>query len=95
MTDAKRKTLKRSTLQDIDGIGEKKAKALLAHFRSLSAIKSADVGELAAVKGISQSDAERIAAHFADGESSGKQEGKLIVRKDGLLLPQRGRTEIV
>ena len=30
MTDAKRKTLKRSTLQDIDGIGEKKAKALLA-----------------------------------------------------------------
>lgn len=66
MTDAKRKTLKRSTLQDIDGIGEKKAKALLAHFRSLSAIKSADVGELAAVKGISQSDAERIAAHFAD-----------------------------
>ena len=66
MTDAKRKTLKRSTLQDIDGIGEKKAKALLAHFRSLSAIKSADVGELAAVKGISQSDAERVASHFAD-----------------------------
>ena len=49
-----------SSLTKIEGIGEKKAKALLKHFKTVSNIKSASVGQLCEVKGISKTDAERI-----------------------------------
>ena len=65
MTNAKRKSVKSSTLEDIDGIGKTKAKRLLAHFRSLSAIKRAGVYELSQVTGISKADAEKIVLHFS------------------------------
>ncbi|MBE6606512.1 MAG: excinuclease ABC subunit UvrC [Ruminococcaceae bacterium] len=65
MESAKRKTLKTSMLEDIPGIGKTKAKRLLAHFRSLSAIKKAGAYELSQVTGISQADAERIVLHFS------------------------------
>ena len=61
---AKRKTLKHSSLTKIPGIGEKKAKLLLAHFGGLRAIKAAEVDELCGVKGISTSDARAIYTYF-------------------------------
>ncbi len=58
MDAAKRKTLTHSTLTKIKGIGDKKAKTLLSALGSLAAVKSASVAELAALKGITQADAQ-------------------------------------
>ena len=59
----KRKGLTRSSLTKIDGIGEKKAKALLLAM-PLSQIRVASAEELAKIKGISKKDAEAIHAYF-------------------------------
>ena len=64
MMGAKNKTLKTSSLEAIDGIGAAKAKALLAHFKSLSAIKNATVDELCEVDGISQNLALNIIKYY-------------------------------
>lgn len=53
-----------SSLLRIDGIGEKKAKALMKHFKTVSAIKEASVEELAQVSGISQSNAQSIYNYY-------------------------------
>lgn len=66
MDSAKRKTLKRSSLENIKGIGSKKAKLVLNHFKTLSALREASVDEIAKVKGISISDAEKIIEHLKD-----------------------------
>ncbi|MBQ2766303.1 MAG: excinuclease ABC subunit UvrC [Clostridia bacterium] len=60
MENAKSKTLKHSTLEEIDGIGTIKAKSLLSHFRSIAAIKKADKTELMRVSGISAANADAI-----------------------------------
>lgn len=60
MDSAKRKTLKKSYLENINGIGEKKAKALLAHFKTLTKVKEATIEELVKVKGISEANAKDI-----------------------------------
>ena len=65
MDTAKRKTLTRSTLTKIKGIGDAKAKALLSAFGGLAGVKSATEEELAAVKGISKTDAANIRAYYA------------------------------
>ena len=64
MERAKSNTIKRSSLEKIKGIGPSKAKALLAHFGGISAIKNASSEELAKVKGINQTDAEEIVKYF-------------------------------
>ena len=64
MDAAKRKTLTHSTLTKIKGIGNAKAKALLAAFGGISGVKNATEAELAAVKGISKADAESIRAYY-------------------------------
>ena len=64
MMQAKRKTLKTSTLEEIPGIGPAKAKALLTGMGSLAAVKKAEVADLCALPGISQTDAERIFTYF-------------------------------
>ncbi len=69
MTSAKRKSVKRSSLTEINGIGDKKARALMAHFKNLHAIKNADRDELLTVKGINASDADRIISHFSSNIS--------------------------
>lgn len=51
-------------LTQIEGIGEKKAKILLKHFKTLKAISSASVEELAEVQGISKTNAEKIYEYF-------------------------------
>lgn len=64
--NAKRSTIKRSSLESIDGIGPVKAKRLLAAFGGLRGVKAADVPSLMTVKGMTQTDALRIYSHFHD-----------------------------
>ena len=67
MDSAKRKTLTKSSLTNIDGIGDAKAKLLLKAFGGIGNIKKASADEIAAVKGIGRKDAEKIREYF-DGE---------------------------
>ena len=55
-------------LTKIDGIGEKKAKALLKHFKTISAIKKADEKALCEVSGISRKNAENIVAYYSQNK---------------------------
>ncbi len=64
MTNAKRKTMKNSTLTGISGIGPSKAKALMKHFGTLTAIKKASEADIAEVAGISKTDAENVYNYF-------------------------------
>ncbi len=57
------KTLTRSSLEKIKGIGPKKARALLSHM-PLAKIKTASREELARIDGISESDADRIYEYY-------------------------------
>ena len=65
MMGAKRKTLKKSSLTEIEGIGPTKAKTLMAHFKTLSALKTADKDELMSVKGINETNALAIIKYFS------------------------------
>lgn len=56
------------SLTKIDGIGEKKAKELLKAFKTIKAIKNASVDELAKVKGVNISLAEKIYNFYNQGE---------------------------
>lgn len=62
---AKTKTLTHSSLERIEGIGPKKAKALLAAM-TLSEIRHATAEELLAVRGIGERDAKSIVEYFKD-----------------------------
>lgn len=72
MTAAKLKTLKTSSLEKIKGIGEKKARAILLKFGTLDAVKKATTQELAEVKGVSASDAQRVYDYFHSSEGDRK-----------------------
>lgn len=54
----------KSELDEINGIGPKRKKALLRHFKSVRGIKEATVEELTSVEGISEKTACLILAHF-------------------------------
>ncbi len=64
MTNAKRKTVRMSSLEQIKGIGPKKAKLISDSFKSFTALKNASLDELYTIKGISKADAEAVFAHF-------------------------------
>ncbi len=64
MQKAKSKKLTRSSLENIKGIGQKKAAVLLAHFKTLTTLKGASRDEIARVKGVSEKDAENIRNYF-------------------------------
>lgn len=68
MEASKRKTMTRSTLTNIKGIGESKAKILLTSFGSITAIKNASYDELVSIKGISKVDAQSIIEYYKKKE---------------------------
>ena len=49
-----------ATLTALPGVGEKTSAALLAHFKTVAAVKAASISDLEEVKGISHAKAERI-----------------------------------
>ena len=59
----KRKSLRKSVLEKIDGIGPAKAKLLLSQM-PLGKIRVASAEELSAIKGISSADADRIVEYY-------------------------------
>lgn len=65
MDKAKRKTLRRSSLEDIPGIGPAKAKKLLLNLGSIQKIGEADVETLRHVGKLSERDARAVADYFA------------------------------
>ena len=65
------KTMTHSSLEKIEGIGPKKARALLAEM-PLGKIKSSSVEELSLVKGISERDAEKIYEYYHKNAKSKK-----------------------
>ena len=71
-TNAKRSTLKHSSLEKISGIGPKKAKTLLLAFGTLFAIKNASKDEIASVRGISASDAYNVYNYYHNNQDKGE-----------------------
>ena len=63
------KNMLKSELENIDGIGKAKAKALLEYFSTPSQIKKASVDELTKVNGISPSLAENIYNYFKEKQN--------------------------
>jgi len=60
------KSMHRSVLDEIPGIGEKRKLALLNHFGSVDAIKSASEDDIAAVPGMNSKAAEEVFTYFAE-----------------------------
>ena len=63
-----------STLTSIPGIGEARAKALLKHFKTVTAISEADLAELEGAPGMTKPAARRVWEHFHP-EAAGLEEG--------------------
>ena len=61
------KTLTKSELDDIQGIGEKRKKALLNHFKDIEAIKKATFEELLEVEGMNKASSESVYNYFRKG----------------------------
>lgn len=57
-----------SSLTKIDGIGEKKAKAVLKHFKTINAVKNASVQELMEVSGVSEKNANDIFNYYQNNK---------------------------
>ncbi len=70
MTDAKRKTMKTSSLEKIKGIGPSKAKKLLAAFGTLSKLKEATAEEIRETAKVSEADAKAIYGYFHKVENN-------------------------
>ena len=61
-----------STLQEVSGVGPATAKALMAHFKTVSAVREASEAELAEAKGVSKTAARAVRAYFHAQESGEK-----------------------
>ena len=68
MQNAKRKSIKKSILETIPGIGPEKAKILLKTFGSVTGVKKATLDELKSTKGISSTNAVAIKKFYEDKE---------------------------
>ncbi|MEG2930426.1 MAG: excinuclease ABC subunit UvrC [Ruthenibacterium sp.] len=53
-----------STLQEVSGVGPATAKALMTHFKTVTAVREAGETELAAAKGVSAAAAKAVYRHF-------------------------------
>ena len=70
MSGSKRRTLRHSSLEAIPGIGPAKAKVLMTHFGTLSALSYAEEDSIASVPGINRRDAAAVREYF-DEKNSG------------------------
>jgi excinuclease ABC subunit C len=61
------RAITQSELDEIDGIGAARKRALLHHFGSARGVKQAGLADLAAVPGINRETARRVYAHFHPG----------------------------
>lgn len=61
------KSLTKSELDDIQGIGEKRKKALLNHFKDIEDIKKATIEELLEVEGMNKTSSESVYNYFRKG----------------------------
>lgn len=64
MDKKRRKSVSVLSLENVSGIGPKKAKILLGAFKSIKNLKNAHIEDIAKVKGISLKDAENIKRYF-------------------------------
>ncbi len=53
-----------ATLTKIEGVGDKKSKALLKHFKTVNAIKQANIDELCKAEGINRATAQKVFDYF-------------------------------
>ncbi len=60
----RKKQITTNPLDEIEGVGGKRKRALLLHFGSAKAVARAKVGDLVTVEGISEAIATRIYDHF-------------------------------
>ncbi len=72
---AKRKTLRRSSLEGIPGIGATKAKRLLAAFGTLERLSSASAEEIAALPGFGKKDADAVLTYFREKKNRHSKKG--------------------
>ena len=63
-----RKSSIKTTLTEIDGIGQAKAKQLIKHFGSLKKIKEADISQIAELKGFSEELAKKVKLYLLDNK---------------------------
>ena len=73
MSEAKRKTLKKSPLENLRGIGSVKAAKLYSAFGSLKRMKMAPLDSLYAVRGITRSDAETVYRYLHQKDADGEE----------------------
>ncbi len=74
--------MKRSRLSDIPGLGPRRVKELLAHFRSIDAIQLATVEQIGAAPGMGPALARAVWDYF---HPQAEQPGSAIEHEDGLL----------
>ncbi len=74
--------MKRSRLSDIPGLGPRRVKELLAHFRSIDAIQLATVEQIGAAPGMGPALARAVWDYFHPQD---EQPGSAIEHEDGLL----------
>jgi excinuclease ABC subunit C len=67
------KSYRRSSLEDVPGIGKKKAAALIKHLGGVAAVKKASLEELKKVPGISDRDAENLKENFNKEKPAGPE----------------------
>ncbi len=77
------KNMSHSALDEIPGIGEKRKLALLSHFGSLEAIRSASAEELAAVPSMDRRAAESVCAYFTDRANKSTMERQKSEGQEG------------
>lgn len=68
--------MKRSRLSEIPGLGPKRVRDLLAHFRSIDAIQLASPEQIAAAPGVGPSLAQQVWSYFHPGDPEQELEGE-------------------
>ncbi|MFN7899345.1 MAG: excinuclease ABC subunit UvrC [Synechococcaceae cyanobacterium] len=82
--------MKRSRLSDIPGLGPKRVKELLAHFRSVEAIQLATPEQIALAPGVGLALARQVWDHFHhQPEPEPWGEDRTVVEAEALLGPER------